>query len=406
MDKILVVDDDGELLESIRDILIGAGYAVDISSNAKDALKLNKKNYYSLVLSDIQMPGEDGMWLVDNIGTETPIILMTAYGTIDRAVDAMKMGVKDFITKPFKKLNLIRTIEENKKSFISGGFITEDDSMKAIKSEIVEVGNKKVPYLLTGESGVGKDVVAHFIHGCSGRKGDFVAINCAAIPDGMLESILFGYEKGSFTGAHKKHDGKFIQSNGGTLFLDEIGEMDLELQAKLLRVLETGMVDTIGGKQEVAVDLNIVTATNANLQSKIKDKSFRLDLYYRINVMELEIPALRERKKDLKILAENFVKTFSNEFDKKLTLSSDGMIKLSSYSWPGNIRELKNVIQRACITANGEIKGVDLKIGVHEPSLGEALDKFAGNRRKTAEYLGISVRSLQYKIKQSGLIGK
>jgi two-component system response regulator FlrC len=406
MDKILVVDDDNELLDSVCETLENSGYLVDNANSAKKALKKIQDTEYSLIISDIQMPDEDGLWLVKNIKSDVPIILMTAYGTIDRAVESMQMGVKDFITKPFKKNTLIRSIEEYKKPVIETGFVAEDESMKKIKNEIHEIADKKVPILLTGESGVGKDVVANHIHANSGRKGEFVAVNCAAIPDGMLESVLFGYEKGSFTGAHKRHEGKFIQSTGGTLFLDEIGEMDIELQAKLLRVLETGFVDTIGCKNETEVDLNVIAATNANLLEKIEEKKFRLDLYYRINIIEIDIPSLKNRPKDLKILANQFMDTFSNEYDKKLTLSPEAMLKLTNYSWIGNIRELRNVIQRACISSSDVISAEDIKIHSKEKTLDEILEEFGGNRRKTAEYLGISVRTLQYKIKQSGLIGK
>lgn len=406
MDKILIVDDDKELLDSIVELLVGSGYAVDKSTDAKSAINKIKNNNYSIVLSDIQMPDFDGLWLARNMPNATPIVLMTAFGSIDRAVESMKIGVRDFITKPFKKNTIIRTIEENKRAIVSNGFVSEDESMKDIIEEIINIGEKKVPILITGESGVGKDVVANYIHSNSGRDGEFVAVNCAAIPDGMLESILFGYEKGSFTGAHKKHDGKFIQSTGGTLFLDEIGEMNLDLQTKLLRVLETGKVDTIGSKSETNIDLNIIAATNADLQHKIKIKEFRLDLYYRLNIIEIEVPALRDRPKDLKLLAKQFIDVFSEEYGKKLTISEQAMLKLSKYSWGGNIRELKNVIQRACISSKLEILPESLRIDDDDATLEATLDRFGGNRRKTAEFMGISIRSLQYRIKQNGLIGK
>lgn len=406
MNKILIVDDDKDVLESLSEMLGSAGYHIDSSNSAKKALALVEKNKYSIVISDIQMPGEDGIWLLKKIDKKSPVVLMTAYGTIDRAVESIKLGAKDFITKPFKKIDIIRAIEEHKTTTIVEDMVVEDESMILIRDEIDSVGNKKVPFLLTGESGVGKDVIANYIHRSSKRKGKFVAVNCASIPDGMLESILFGYEKGAFTGAHKKHDGKFIRADGGTLFLDEIGEMDLELQAKLLRVLETGLVDTIGGVKETPIDLNLVVATNADLAQKISDKEFRLDLYYRINVMELAIPPLKDRPLDLQMLTSQFIEKYSIEYDKKLTINEKAKDKIRMYEWPGNIRELKNVIQRACIVADGEISENEIRVMAKDISLEGALEKFAGNRKKTAEYLGISIRTLQYKIKQSGLIGK
>ena len=407
MDNILIIDDDKEILETFSKLLESSRYKVSICDNAKDGVDMINSNVYNIVISDIQMPVHDGIWLVNQIDlNRTPIILMTAFGTIEKAVGAMKMGVSDFITKPFRKKEIVALIEEHKK-ITYDDFVTLDEQMMLIRGEITNIGDKKVPILLTGESGVGKDVIANYIHRVSGRKGNFVAINCAAIPDGMLESILFGYEKGSFTGAYKKHDGKFIMADGGTLFLDEIGEMDLDLQSKILRVIETGDVDTIGGKISKKIDLNIITATNINLPLAIEQKKFRLDLYYRINVIELCIPGLRKRPKDLNYLIDKFISLYSKEYGKKLTLNKEDRVKLAQYEWPGNIRELKNVIQRACIVSNSVIKLTNFletkTVGADITKLEETLYLHDGNRKKIAEDLGISVRTLQYKIKKAGL---
>jgi len=404
VDTILLVEDDYELRDTINDILISSGYNVVAVDNAKEALinVQNTENNFCLVLSDIQMPGHDGLWLANKVVPfDIPIILMTAFASVDKAVESMKIGICDFITKPFNKKDLILSIESFKRSSHPNDVICEDDSSIKIYNEIKAVSKHPVPILLTGESGVGKDVIANQIHGISGRTGAFIAVNCSSIPKDMLEAVLFGYEKGAFTGAVKKHDGKFIQSDKGTLFLDEIGEMPLDLQTKLLRVLETGEVDIIGGTTK-KIDLNIISATNANLDSLIKDKLFRLDLLYRINVISFKINPLRNRPKDLQALILYFIDYFSNKYGKKMTIHNDSMLKLTSYNWPGNIRELKNVINRSVILSDEMI--MESSIVLHsEESLEDALNKHGGNRKDTAEYLGISVRTLQYKIKDEGL---
>ena len=409
LNKILIIDDDVELLISIEEMVGVCGYSFDSCTSAEEAIKMTNLNDYLLILSDIQMPGEDGIWLANNLdNVRTPVILMTAYGTIDRAVEALKIGVKDFITKPFTKNKLISAIEEHKNSFVESDYALEDESTKEIAREIQLVSKHEgAPILLTGESGVGKDVFANMYHTMSSREGKFVSVNCGAIPENMLESILFGHEKGSFTGASKRHDGKFIQANNGTLFLDEIGEMSMDLQVKLLRVLETRMVERVGSSEETKVDINLVTATNANLSILIESGKFREDLYYRINVVEIKIRPLRERPKDLKKLISLFIDKYSKKYSKKLTISSDVMLKLETYSWPGNIRELKNIINRASIKSESIIDKVDIDISVDEKtSINNTLIKFKGNRKDTAEHLGVSIRTLQYKIKKYDLYEK
>lgn len=402
--KVLLVDDDSEFLESLGEMVSLCGYDSDSADSAEGALKKMKSNKYSMVLSDIQMPTHDGIWLLDEMDTnETPIVLMTAYGTIDRAVSAMKKGAKDFIEKPFTK-GLLSGVLSKYSNFIDfEKIIMEDDSTKGLAEKLkMAARHNGVPVLLLGESGVGKDVFANLYHKSSKRKGRFVSVNCGAIPSNMLESILFGHEKGSFTGANKKHDGKFIQASGGTLFLDEIGEMSMDLQVKLLRVLETRMVERVGSSEEVEVDIALVAATNADLAEKIKNGEFREDLYYRLNVMEVNIPPLRDRPKDLKVLINHFIDEFNKEYDKELTISDASMLKLTGYHWPGNIRELRNIINRASIVSDEMIEGVDICTR-KEMSLDEVLALHSGNRKDAAQYLGISLRTLQYRIKESGL---
>lgn len=416
MDKILIVDDDLELLETIQQMLSSSGYNVSTCNNAADARDLIDNNQYSIIISDVEMPRHDGLWLARKINmAENSLILFTAFATVDRAVEALRLGIKDFIQKPFRKNELIESIEQHKRFIYSDEIIIKDPSTVKILSDVNKVGSSKAPILLTGDTGVGKDVFANLIHNQSNRAGEFVPVNCGSIPDGMLESILFGYEKGSFTGAYKKHSGKFIQSDGGTLFLDEIGEMDLNLQSKLLRVLETQSVDTIGSSKETPIDLNIISATNRDLTEMISDGSFREDLYYRINVIEINIPNLSDRKGDLLGLINLFLGRFNNDLDKKLTITQEALDKMTGYDWPGNIREMKNIIHRCCILCDKVIGHEDIpifseKINTHpieeKTLIQKALDNNLGNRKDTAEDLGLSVRTLQYRIKKYNLKNK
>jgi DNA-binding NtrC family response regulator len=334
---------------------------------------------------------------------QTPIVLMTAYGTIDRAVSAMKKGAKDFIEKPFTKGILAGVLAKHSRFVDFDEVIMKDKSTKDLAEKLkMAASHNGLPVLLLGESGVGKDVFANLYHKSTNRKGRFISVNCGAIPSNMLESILFGHEKGSFTGANKKHDGKFIQASGGTLFLDEIGEMSMDLQVKLLRVLETRMVERVGSSEEVEVDIALVAATNANIKKKIEKGEFREDLYYRLNVMEVNVPPLRERPEDLKFLIQHFIDDFNQEYDKELTITDACVLKLMEYEWPGNIRELRNIINRASIVSSSVIESVEV-FPKKDLSLTEALDRHNGNRKEAAEYLGISLRTLQYRIKEKGL---
>ncbi len=402
--KILLVDDDDEFLESLEELVSLCGYDCDAVCSAEEALKRMKKKRYSMVLSDIQMPKHDGIWLLGEMDAKkTPIVLMTAYGTIDRAVSAMKKGAKDFIEKPFTKGILAGVLAKHSRFVDFDEVIMKDKSTKDLAEKLkMAASHNGLPVLLLGESGVGKDVFANLYHKSTNRKGRFISVNCGAIPSNMLESILFGHEKGSFTGANKKHDGKFIQASGGTLFLDEIGEMSMDLQVKLLRVLETRMVERVGSSEEVEVDIALVAATNANIKKKIEKGEFREDLYYRLNVMEVNVPPLRERPEDLKFLIQHFIDDFNQEYDKELTITDACVLKLMEYEWPGNIRELRNIINRASIVSSSVIESVEV-FPKKDLSLTEALDRHNGNRKEAAEYLGISLRTLQYRIKEKGL---
>lgn len=397
--SILIVEDDKDFGESLSEMLSQSGYTITLASNTTQALTHLKDNFPALVISDIQMSGKDGFWLLKQISGSVPVVLMTAFATIDRTISAMRSGAKDFICKPFNKSEIIQLIENHKRVTTSSDIIHESESMKAIILECEKISTINVPVMILGESGTGKDVLANHIHESSKRTGEFVAVNCAAIPENMLESVLFGYEKGAFTGAYKSYNGKFLQSDGGTLFLDEIGEMPLELQAKILRATENKEIDVIGGTKPIPVNLRIITATNADINSMISSNKFREDLYYRLNVIEIKIPPLRDRKDDIMALAIKFLIEFSTEYDKKLTFSKAALEKLMNYPWPGNIRELKNIIQRACIVSSNTIEPCDVRVKIITHTIESALEQANGNRKDAALLLGMSIRTLQYKIK-------
>ena len=424
--SILVVEDDAALLEALVDTLTLAGYRVEPASSAEAALAGLRREMPGLVLSDVQMPGMDGHALLRSIKAVSPglpVVLMTAYGQIEKAVEAMRDGAADYLPKPFEPDRLLAVVARYMRfaqDSTGGAMVAEDPASKAVQDLALRVAATDATVLLTGESGVGKEVYARFIHGHSARaKGPFVAVNCAAIPENLLEATLFGYEKGAFTGAASSQPGKFEQAQGSTLLLDEITEVPLHLQAKLLRVLQEREAERVGGRSPIRLDVRIIAASNRDLGEAVRQGRFRDDLYYRLNVFPLEIPPLRGRPKDVLPLARHFLERFAGTVGKRdMRLSGAAQAELTAYAWPGNIRELGNVVQRAMILASGteicpehlllpktaprpelEKEGKAIR-DVEREMIVQTLARCGGSRKQAAEELGISERTLRYKLQR------
>jgi len=429
MVDVLVVEDDADLREAICDTLQLNEISFHEVENGRAAEQFLASNSASLVLSDVQMSPGNGYELLSSIRSnqiDVPVILMTAYGSIPQAVDAIQAGAVDYLVKPFEVSSLVSTVRKQIQDPV-----TADQDLVAVDLASQEtlilarrVAKTDVSILLNGESGVGKEIYSRFIHQQSARsKQPFVAINCAAIPENMLEAVLFGYEKGAFTGAHKATIGKFEQAQGGTLLLDEITEMDLGLQAKILRVLQEREVERLGSTEVIELDVRIIATTNRDLRHEVREKRFREDLFYRLNVFPITIPALRERADDIVPVARKILAQYSRAAGESIQLSDAACNTLCQHSWPGNVRELDNVIQRALILKQGrEILPQDimLETGIEQQPLDplledngklhsdlrdretevilETLRNFRGSRKKTAEKLGISPRTLRYKL--------
>lgn len=368
--KILIVDDEIEYRETYRMLLEQRGFLVGEASCAKEALEILEREYYPIVLSDVIMPGEDGIYLLNQIKkvyeNSIEVIIVTGYGSIESAVKAMRIGALGYFIKSGNPEELLKEIEKakrliklqtkndmtknniNSKLYLSQ---TKNTRMLKVLDYVDAVSNSNSNILITGESGVGKEIIANLIHDKSDRNGMiFVPINCQAISDNLLESELFGHEKGSFTGATSKRIGRFEEASGGTIFLDEIGEMSLSTQIKLLRVLDNKKIERVGSSKQINVNFRLVTATNRNLKEEIKKGNFREDLYYRINTINIEIPPLKERKEDIEGMMYFFISHFSNEMKKEI-ISIDDKTKdfILNYDYPGNIRELKNIIERMIV---------------------------------------------------------
>ena len=393
MHKLLIVDDEQSVRYSFKKLFNSSNYKISEAGNADEAIAVFNKEKPNLVILDIEMPGKDGIQVLKEIkelSPKTPVIIITAYGSGDRVIKAMKYGAYEYVEKPFDIPRLIFIIEDalknssteeikpaedphrrkiapiNREETIVG----ESNAIKEVFKLIGRVATSDASILIVGESGTGKELVARAIHKYSDRANKpFIAINCAAIPEQLLESELFGYEKGAFTGAEKQKSGKFEEANGGTLFLDEIGDMSLSLQAKLLRVLQEGTIERLGSTKAIKVDSRIVAATNRNLENDIISKAFREDLYYRLKVITISLPPLRMRKDDITLLTQHFlVKHSRGSRNENLSLPPESMQRLTDYHWPGNIRELENVIKRAIILANGNIISPDLLFeGIEKP---------------------------------------
>jgi two-component system nitrogen regulation response regulator GlnG len=393
MHKLLIVDDEQSVRYSFKKLFNSSNYKISEAGNADEGIAVFNKEKPNLVILDIEMPGKDGIQVLKEIkelSPKTPVIIITAYGSGDRVIKAMKYGAYEYVEKPFDIPRLIFIIEDalknsstqeikpaedphrrkiapiNREETIVG----ESNAIKEVFKLIGRVATSDASILIVGESGTGKELVARAIHKYSDRANKpFIAINCAAIPEQLLESELFGYEKGAFTGAEKQKSGKFEEANGGTLFLDEIGDMSLSLQAKLLRVLQEGTIERLGSTKAIKVDSRIVAATNRNLENDIISKAFREDLYYRLKVITISLPPLRMRKDDIPLLTQHFlVKHSRGSRNENLSLPPESMQRLTDYHWPGNIRELENVIKRAIILAKGNIISPDLLFeGIEKP---------------------------------------
>lgn len=439
--SILIVDDDELMRSFLSTVLKEEGYRVEEAKNGKTGFAKFLNSEFDLVITDLRMPDMSGLELMDKAkkaNPETRWIIITAYGSIGNAVEAMKAGAADYLTKPFQSPDELRHVikrvlreaeaerkisllsEELGRQFPPIDVIFLGDKMKQVYKMVQDVAATSATVLVSGPSGTGKELVARVIHQLSPRKErPFVAIHCAALVNTLLESELFGHEKGAFTGAITVRKGRFEIADGGSIFLDEIGEMPASVQVKLLRVLQERTFERVGGTKPISVDMRVISATNKDLKSEVSTGGFREDLFYRLNVFPIILPSLTERKEAIIPLAEFFVKKFSASQGKKITgITDDAKSILQKYEWPGNIRELQNVIERAVILAEGEIDKHNLSLEIAEETLPSSegvlrineketiqkvLAEVGGNRKKAAQILGISLRTLQYRIKEYNL---
>lgn len=443
--RILVIDDDVEMCALLADVLEAEGWSVATINDSLEASRILKKEEFDVIITDLKMKGLKGLDLLEEsrkVAPLTPVIIITAFGTIESAIKAMKMGAYDYITKPFRSDEIILTVKkalENRrlnkevvrlKKEVESRYhfhrlIGRSPAMRAIYDLIERISTSSNNVLITGESGTGKELVARAIHYSGPRKGGrFVAVNCAAIPETLLESELFGYKRGAFTDAKTDKKGLLFEANGGTLFLDEVTEMPLVLQAKLLRVIEEREVRPLGDTNAYPLDVQIVSSSNRNIKDVIHQGRFREDLYYRLKVIDIELPPLRERKEDIPLLTEHFVEKFSGAAKKSVSgVSEDALKVLMNYSWPGNVRELENVVQRAItLCQHDTILPEDLPAnilheseenlidkGLKEHYTAEQLEKeyirrvliaVGGNKSRAAQLLGFDRKTLYRKLEE------
>ncbi len=458
MNTILIVDDEPNYLIVLSELLKEENFEIFTADNGESALKIIQETDLDLLITDMQMPIMNGMDLLKatkNFNSDLPVIMITAYGEIEKAVAAMQAGAFNYLSKPFKNDELLvnvrkaiehySLIQENKRlrsefqtryGFVN--MVGKNQKMLQLYSMIEKVAPTPASVLITGESGTGKELVAKAIHfNCQRKKQPFISINCAALPENLLESELFGHEKGAFTGAVALRKGRFELADTGTLFLDEIGEMAMSLQAKLLRILQEQIFERVGGSKELHVDVRIIAATNKDLKREVKDGRFREDLFYRLNVLNLHLPPLRERKDDIPLLINHFLKKYAGQFKKTaIDIKPEVVRLLCRQTWPGNVRELENVIERASILCNNdciELADVELQneensplpavavnfdpenmdlsearlpdmLGAIEKNMVQNALKRAGNvQTRAAKALGITKSLLQYKMKKFGL---
>ncbi len=436
MAHLLVVDDDPGFRKLLETILSAEGYQVTTAGAVAEAVRAGAAQRFDLVLCDLRLPDGDGLQILRRyreLSPETPFVMITAYGTVPTAVEAMKLGAVDFLEKPLRSPDELRQIVRRVLSaapaapqpearppaaFACPNLIVHDPLMR----EVVELARKVAPtnatVLLTGESGTGKEVLARCIHANSRRAhATFLALNCAALAPTLIESALFGHEKGAFTGAVSQHQGVFERAHGGTLFLDEVAELDAASQAKLLRVLQERTFERLGGTRTIQVDVRLIAATNRDLRKLVEEGRFREDLYYRLSAFPLEIPPLRQRPADILPLARHFLARAARALGKPpLELEEDAIRALLAYSWPGNVRELENMMERVAILCEGRVRAADLPLPkseskerpvrwkeIEKEAILEALRRNGGNRTRAAQELGISVRTLQYRLKEYGI---
>ena len=438
---VLVVDDEPANLASLEKTFQREGMRPFIAENARTALELVRKHRVQVVLTDLQMPGTTGLELlraVKEISSDTEVVLMTAYGTVETAVQAMREGAYDFVEKPLKRMTIVKSVRkaaerhslvsENRslklelKQLMHRDIVGQSPALRRVLDVATQAAPSTATVLILGESGTGKELIARFIHGKSTRaRGPFVAVNCAAIPESILEAELFGHERGAFTGATQRREGRFARARGGTLFLDEIGELSPAVQVKLLRVLQEGEYEPVGGRTEKS-DTRIVAATNRDLVAEVEAGRFREDLYYRLNVIAVTAPPLRARREDVPLLVDHFLGVYCSKNGRaRLSVAPEVLTKLIDYSWPGNVRELENVIERAAVLCTGgELKLHDLPeaianaatpaASVFSFSLGTPLSEVEqrliretmkhtnGDKSLAAQLLGISTRTIYRKL--------
>jgi len=433
--NILVVDDEKGQREILEMILSEEGYDVTTAASGEAAIKFAKERRFDLALTDLKMTGMDGIELLQNLlafDSSIIVILLTAHGSIESAKEALRRGAFDYLEKPYDKKALLETINRalDRLDAIDTEIISASPKMEAVKKMILKVARSNSTVLIRGESGTGKELIARAVHNQSPRATDmFQAVNCAAINENLLESELFGHEKGSFTGAHAEKKGLFEIADRGTLFLDEIAELDVGIQAKLLRALQERKIRRVGGTHEISTDVRVIAATNRDLRAMVADGRFRDDLYYRINVLSIDVPPLRERSEDIPVLIDYFLKKHTRNTSRLITgLTPDTKKLMSDYSWPGNVRQLESAIERAILLAEGDqITVEDLPSEVRQdvgpapdgafklPSEGinfeevernlimQAMDKTDYNITKAAKLLGLTFRTLQYRLEKFGI---
>jgi len=446
--RVLVVDDEANARNALAELLRDDGYTTEVAADGREALRVLEHFDPDVVLTDLKMPVLDGLGLLEQGKPLVPhaaFVVMTAFGSIDTAVQAIKRGAENYLTKPLdlesvsalvgravEKAHLSREASDLRKRleqrFAMGSILGEHPSMQRLVKMIAQIASSRATVLVHGESGTGKELIAAAIHQNSPRKDKpFVRLNCASLAESLLESELFGHEKGSFTGATGRREGRFKQADGGTLFLDEVSEIPMGVQVKLLRFLQERQFERVGGNETLTVDVRIVAATNRDLKERVKTGAFREDLFYRLNVVQLDVPPLRVRKSDIPLLAQHFLRRFSKENEREIRGFTDAALRaLISYPWPGNVRELENAIERAVVMCSGPWIDADQLPGaatgdktqdmgllvpgvtmaeLERSAILQTLEAVGGNTAQAAELLGISRRKNQYRLKEWGLTG-
>jgi len=443
MPHLLIVDDDDAIRETLAEIGRESGFTVALAASVKDAMIQLERQAPDLVLTDVRLPGGSGMDIFKNVAVHSAeVVVMTGHGTVDNAVQALRLGATDYLVKPIcmeRLEEILKRIMANSGGEMPGTPFEEpgrfgklfgkSERMLELYRQIGRVAPTNVTTLLIGESGTGKELAAHAIHELSPRRQrPFIAVNCGAISPNLIESEMFGHERGSFTGADRQHKGYFERADGGTLFLDEVTEMPLDLQVKLLRVLETGQFMRVGTNREIACDIRVIAATNRNPEQAVQEGKLREDLYYRLSVFPIELPALRDRGSDILFLAERFLQTLNEESGKTKAFSPEAAAALEQYEWPGNVRELKNFVRRAFIMADGDVMDLEMLVPQVSPTgetagsqvsvpvgetLAEAdrrlilatLERCNGVKKQAAAVLGISPKTLYNRLEEYAAAG-